>query len=216
MSFSLEISSLRFLMYDLFSTLFFYNYYDEDYERMIKKLDKLAETEIDAVNVKRIRDKIKSSKKSDLLIEYTTLFMTGIGIKPLIPVESKRFFSLMGERVAQFRYNDILRFYKSRNVKINYMLGEFTPEPDHISTILAFMSLLIKEEIDLKRKGEGGDLFKNKSDQKNFFTTHVYSWIPDWANDVISDKRSDIYRVVCEELRKWIENEREYLLGDTN
>jgi len=96
------------------------------------------------------------------------------------------------------------------------MLGEFTPEPDHISTILAFMSLLIKEEIDLKRKGEGGDLFKNKSDQKNFFTTHVYSWIPDWANDVISDKRSDIYRVVCEELRKWIENEREYLLGDTN
>jgi hypothetical protein len=53
-------------------------------------------------------------------------------------------------------------------------------------------------------------------DQRNFFTTHVYGWIPDWVNDVVHDPRADIYKVVCEELGKWLELERRYLLGGKN
>lgn len=213
---TLDQASLRFLVYDLFSALFYYNFYDEDYNKMKEKLEKISSLGIDKsiVDVERIKDKIFNSNKSDLLIEYTTLFLTGLGVKPLTPVESKRFFSLMGEKVATFRYTDMLRFLRSRNVRLNYMLGEFQPEPDNIVTILAFMSVLIKEEIEILQKG--GDLYKNKADQRNFFTTHIYSWIPDWINDVINGKRADIYKVVCEELRKWLETEKEYLIGEGN
>ncbi|BCU70914.1 TorD/DmsD family molecular chaperone [Stygiolobus caldivivus] len=213
---TLDQASLRFLLYDLFSTLFYYNFHEEDYTKMREKLEKVSSLGIDkdAVDVGRIKDVVLNSAKSELLIEYSTLFLTGLGVKPLTPVESKRFFSLMGEKVASFRYNDILRFLRSRNVRLNYMLGEFQPEPDNIVTILAFMSVLIKEEITILQKG--GDIYKNRADQRNFFTTHIYSWIPDWANDVINDKRANIYRVVCEELRKWLEVEREYLIGEGN
>lgn len=215
MSASLEIASFRFLVYDLFSSLLLYNFYDEDYKTMLNKLEKLSSLEADVIDIRRIRDKVKSITKSDLLIEYTTLFMTGTGVKPLTPVESKRVFSVMGESVAQFKYNDVLRFYRSRNVKIGYDLGVFTPEPDHAATILAFMAYLVKEEIELRSKGVK-DLFRNKTDQKNFFTSHIDSWMPDWINDVINDPRSNVYKVVCEELRKWIDFEREYLKGERN
>ncbi|BFH72264.1 molecular chaperone TorD family protein [Sulfurisphaera javensis] len=211
MSSLLEIASMRFLVYDSFSQLFLYNYYDEDYSQLIKKLGKLKDIgEINSiVDFQSIWEKLTSSKKSDYLIEYSTLFLTGLGVKPLTPVESKRFFSLMGEKVAKFRKDDILRFYRSRGLKLNY-LGQFIFEEDHISTIFAFMAYLINEELKLRQ--ERKDVYKNLMDQKNFFLTHIYGWIPDWINDVISDKRSDIFKVVCKELRKWIDFENNYLL----
>lgn len=212
MSSLLEISSLRFLAYDLFSHLFLYNYYDEDYNSLLDKLSKVKDLEDvnSIVSFRDIWEKFNSSKKSDYLVEYSTLFLTGLGVKPLSPVESKRLFSLMGEKVAQFRRNDILRFYSSRGLKLNY-IGQFRFEEDHISTIFAFMAYLIKEEIMLRK--ERRDTYKNTMDQKNFFTTHIYGWIPDWANDVITDKRSDIFKIVCRELRKWLDFENSYLLG---
>jgi len=212
MSSLLEVSSLRYLSYDLFSNLFLYNYYEEDYDQLLKKLGKVKDLEDvnSIVNFKSIWDKLTSVKKSDYLIEYSTLFLTGIGIKPLTPVESKRLFSLMGEKVAQFRKNDILHFYSSRGLRLNY-LGQFRFEEDHISTIFAFMSYLVKEEMMLRK--ERRDTYKNTMDQKNFFITHIQSWIPDWANDVIMDNRSDVFKVICKELRKWIDFENGYLLG---
>ena len=212
MSSLLEVSSLRYLSYDLFSNLFLYNYYDEDYDQLLKKLEKVKDLEDvnSIVNFKSIWEKLTSVKKSDYLIEYSTLFLTGIGIKPLTPVESKRLFSLMGEKVAQFRKNDILHFYSSRGLRLNY-LGQFRFEEDHISTIFAFMSYLVKEEMMLRK--ERRDTYKNTMDQKNFFITHIQSWIPDWANDVITDNRSDVFKVICKELRKWIDFENGYLLG---
>jgi len=212
MSSLLEVSSLRYLSYDLFSNLFLYNYYEEDYDPLLKKMEKVKDLEDvnSIVNFKSIWDKLTSVKKSDYLIEYSTLFLTGIGIKPLTPVESKRLFSAMGEKVAQFRKNDILHFYSSRGLRLNY-LGQFRFEEDHISTIFAFMSYLVKEEMMLRK--ERRDTYKNVMDQKNFFTTHIQSWIPDWANDVIMDNRSDVFKVICKELRKWIDFENGYLLG---
>lgn len=212
MSSLLEIASLRYLSYDLFSHLFLYNYYDEDYNQLLEKLEKVKDLEDvnSIVNFKSIWEKLTSVKKKDYLIEYTTLFLTGTGIKPLTPVESKRFFALSGDTVAQFRKNDILRFYKSRGLTLNY-LGQFRFEEDHISTIFAFMTYLIKEEIKLRE--ERKDTYRNIMDQRNFFITHIKGWIPDWANDVITDKRSDIFKVVCKELLKWIEFEDSYLLG---
>lgn len=203
---------MRFLVYDVFGQLFLYNYYDEDYNQLLNKLEKLKDIqEINSiVDFKSIYEKFYSTKKSDYLIEYSTLFLTGLGVKPLTPVESKRFYSLMGEKVAKFRKDDILRFYVSRRLKMNY-LGQFVFEEDHISSIFAFMAYLIKEEISLRQ--ERKDVFKNLMDQRNFFTTHIESWIPDWINDVISDKRSDVYKVVCRELKKWIDFEHSYLLG---
>ena len=212
MSSLLELSSLRYLAYELFSHLFLYNYYDDDYSLLLKKLEKVKDLEDvnSIVNFRSIWEKLTSVRKTDYLIEYSTLFLTGIGIKPLTPVESKRLFSLMGEKVAQFRRNDILRFYSSRGLSLNY-LTQFRFEEDHISTIFAFMAYLIKEEITLRK--ERRDTYRNIMDQKNFFITHIKGWIPDWANDVISDKRSDIFKVVCKELIKWIEFEDNYLLG---
>lgn len=211
MSLSLEVSYFRFAVYDLFSSLFVYNFYDEDYNALLKKLDDVSQVETDAVDLKAIRDAVKSVPKGELLIEYTTLFMTGTGFKPLVPVESKRLYSILGENAAWKNYNDVLRFYRRRGIEVNYMLGQFTPEPDHIASELAFMAYLIREEIKARKEGKLD--WQLVEDQKNFFISHIYSWVPDWANDVVNDPRSNVYKVVCRELRKWLDLERKVVQG---
>lgn len=211
MSTPIEISYFRFAIYDLFSTLFLYNFYDEDYNAMLMKLDELSNVENEVIDIKRIREAVRSVKKSDLLIEYTTLFLTGIGFKPLVPVESKRLYSIMGERIAMGKYKDLLWFYRKNGIEVNYAMGQFVPEPDHIAAILAFMGYLIRKETKARKEGKLD--WQLVEDQKNFFVSHVYSWIPDWANDVINDSRANVYKVVCEELKKWLDAERELIVG---
>ncbi|TRM79146.1 dehydrogenase, partial [Sulfolobus sp. D5] len=203
-----EQTILRFHIYDLFSEIFLYKIDDRQYQQMIDKINKAEEKlgdlvkEIAKVDLSEIRQKFFEKKKSDYLVEYSTLFLTGLGYKPLTPVESKRFFVISGEKIALFKYQDITRFYGSRRLLIKFG-DNFVHEPDHISTILAFMSYLVKEEYEIRK--ENRDLFKILSDEYNFMTTHIISWIPDWANDVINDNRADIFKVVCKNLNNWIE-----------
>ncbi|MEM3359033.1 MAG: molecular chaperone TorD family protein [Zestosphaera sp.] len=209
----LDVLNVRHATYDLFSDLFLYKFSSEDFNDLLKKLslidEKLGEfIEETGVNVREVRRVIENSKRSDYLIEYSSLFIAGVGVKPLIPVESKRLFSLMGEKVATFKYNDVIRFYRSRHL-VPKLISQFPPEPDHISSLLAFMSLLIEEEFKLRSSGK--DAFKTVQDQKNFAVTHLFSWIPDWINDVINDPRSSIYKVVCSELSNWLKFERDFL-----
>ncbi len=203
-----EQTILRFHMYDLFSEIFLYKIDDKQYQQMIDKINKAEEKlgdlvkEIARVDLSEIKLKFSEKKKSDYLIEYSTLFLTGLGFKPLTPVESKRLFVISGEKIALYKYQDIIRFYGSRRLLMK--LGDsFVHEPDHISTILAFMSYLVREEYEIRK--ENGDLFKILSDEYNFMTTHIISWIPDWSNDVINDNRADIFKIICKNLNNWIE-----------
>ena len=175
---------------------------------MLMKISKIDENfgqlvmNIANVNISEIREKFNQIKKKDYLIEYPTLFLAGLGNKPLVPVESKRLFVKLGEKIAMYKYSDIIRFYNSRRI-VPKLGNNFVHEPDHISTILAFMCLLIKEEYELRKNNKNP--FNIISDQINFATTHIVSWIPEWANDVINDDRSDIFKVVCKNLASWIQ-----------
>ncbi|AHC52122.1 component of anaerobic dehydrogenase [Sulfolobus acidocaldarius SUSAZ] len=203
---SSEQAILRFLIYDTFSEIFLYKIEDKEFNDMLDKLNDVTEKvggvlkEIANVDMFEIRKKFKSKSKKDYLIEYTTLFLTGFGNKPLTPVESKRNYLLIGEGITTFRYNDIVRFYTTRGLVMKSR--SFMHEPDHISTILGFMSFLIREEINLSK--DNGDISKIVMDQYNFMTTHIMSWVPEWINDVLSDGRSDIFRPVCANLGRWI------------
>ncbi len=197
----------------MFSDLFLYKFDPEEYHQLMDKLKSIEERlgtymEETGIKVGEIRAVFEQAKRSDYLTEYSSLFISGVGIKPLVPVESKRLFSLMGDRVATFKYNDVVRFYRSRNL-VPKISSQFSPEPDHISSLLAFMSLLVEEEFDHRRKGL--DAFKVVQDQKNFAITHLFSWIPDWINDVIHDPRSNIFKVVCSQLGDWLKFERDFL-----
>lgn len=204
----LDQTILRFYLYDLFSEIFLYKIDDKEYNDMLMKISKIDENfgqlvmNIANVNISEIREKFNQIKKKDYLIEYSTLFLTGLGNKPLVPVESKRLFVKLGEKIAMYKYSDIIRFYSSRRI-VPKLGNNFVHEPDHISTILAFMSLLIKEEYELRKNNKNP--FNIISDQINFATTHIVSWIPEWANDVINDDRSDIFKVVCKNLVSWIQ-----------
>ncbi|WP_338598252.1 molecular chaperone TorD family protein [Sulfolobus tengchongensis] len=205
--------NLRHATYDLFADLFLYKFYEEEYKQLQEKLD-LIDREIGkqleeiGIRVKEIRKVFSDLERKNYLIEYSTLFIAGVGVKSLIPVESKRLFNLMGEKIATFKYNDVIRFYKSRNLVMRFT-SQFNPEPDHISSLLAFMSVLIEEEYEYRNQGK--DPFRIIQDEKNFATTHIFSWIPDWINDVIRDPRSKIYKVVCSELDHWLKFEKKYL-----
>ncbi|QKR00591.1 molecular chaperone TorD family protein [Metallosphaera tengchongensis] len=209
----LDVLNVRHATYDMFSELFLYKFHEEEYNELLNKLKFLDENlskymEETGVNVGEIRRAFHEAKRSDYLIEYSTLFLTGMGVKPLTPVESKRMFSLMGEKVATFKYTDVVRFLKSRGI-VPKMSSQFSPELDHISSLLAFMSILIEEEFNLRSSKQ--DAFKSVQDQKNFATTHLFSWVPDWANDVVSDPRSNLYKVVCRELDNWLKFEKDFL-----
>jgi len=197
-----ELSNRAFI-YDVFSDIFYYKLDDESYKEMIEKI-KIAKDVFDPFS--EVFNVLNLRPKKDYLIEYTTLFLTGLGIKPLVPVESKRLYALMGEKIAMFKLNDIIRFYKS--YKLRPKIGDFFQlEVDHVSSIMAFMSYLVSKE------GEEGQ--RVIIDEKNFFISHIYGWIPDWANDVIADERSEIFKPICKALNEWIYIEKDNL-GVTN
>ncbi len=195
----------RAYIYDLFSDIFMYKWKEEDYTQLITKLRDLGK---DYPYSKDILEKLLIVKRRDVLIEYSTLFLSGIGSRPLVPIESKRFFSLLGEKIAIAKLNDLLSFYRSWGLRLK--VGDFfQPEVDHISTVLGFMSFLIYKEHEYELRGK--EPFRSVSDQKNFFASHILSWIPDWINDVVNDNRADIYKVVCKELDKWIKEDKDFL-----
>lgn len=203
----MDLTLLRFYIYDLFSEIFLYKIEDNEYNQMIEKINKIDDNfreilrQISNVDTLEIRKKFENIEKKDYLIEYSTLFLTGLGNKPLTPVESKQIFVNLGEKIALFKYNDIIRFYQSRGIRIK-LDRNFVHEIDHISTILTFMSFLVKEEYELRRSNKNP--FKTISDEINFMTTHIMSWVPSWAHEVINDSRSNIFRVVCKNLVQWI------------
>ncbi|BDC17272.1 molecular chaperone TorD family protein [Acidianus sp. HS-5] len=193
-----ELSNRAFI-YDIFSDIFYYKLDDDSYKEMLEKI-KVAKEVFEPLS--EVFELLNTKQKKDYLIEYTTLFLTGIGVKPLTPVESKRLYTLMGEKVALFKLNDIIKFYKA--YKLRPKMGDFfQPEADHISSIMAFMSFLISKE-------DEGDQ-RAIMDERNFFISHVYGWIPDWANDVIVDDRSEIFKSVCKALNEWINVEKDRL-----
>lgn len=209
----LDVLNVRHSTYDMFSDLFLYKFDVNEYQQLLEKIRTLEEKlgkymEETGVEITEIRKVLEENKRSDYLIEYSSLFIAGVGVKPLIPVESKRLFSLMGERVATFKYNDVVRFYSSRGL-VPKLGSQFSPEPDHISSLFAFMSLLVEEEFH--NRSTGKDAFKVVQDQKNFATSHLFSWIPDWINDVVHDPRSRIYKVVCSQLGNWLKFEKDFL-----
>ncbi|ACP36626.1 conserved hypothetical protein [Sulfolobus islandicus Y.G.57.14] len=206
--------NVRHALYDLFADLFLYKFVEDEYKQLLEKIDVVDRElgkqleEVMGIRVTEIKRVFSETKRSDYLLEYSTLFLSGFGVKPLLPVESKRLFQLMGEKVATFKYTDVIRFYKSKGIVMKFS-SQFNPEPDHVSSIFAFMSLLIEEEYE--HRSEGRDPFKIVQDEKNFALTHIFSWIPDWINDVINDPRSNIYKIVCSELAKFLQFERKYL-----
>ncbi|MCH4815728.1 MAG: molecular chaperone TorD family protein [Saccharolobus sp.] len=206
--------NVRHALYDLFADLFLYKFGEDEYKQLLEKIDVVDRElgkqleEIMGIRVTEIKRVFSETKRSDYLLEYSTLFLSGFGVKPLLPVESKRLFQLMGEKVATFKYTDVIRFYKSKGIVMKFS-SQFNPEPDHVSSIFAFMSLLIEEEYE--HRSEGRDPFKIVQDEKNFALTHIFSWIPDWINDVINNPRSNIYKIICSELTKFLQFERKYL-----
>ncbi|EHP70530.1 putative component of anaerobic dehydrogenase [Metallosphaera yellowstonensis MK1] len=209
----LDMLNVRHAAYDIFADLFLYKFKEEEYNELLGKLslvqEKLGKYLMETgVDVSEILRAFKEAKRSDYLIEYSTLFMTGLGVKPLIPVESKRIFSLMGEKVALFKYNDVVRFMKSRGL-VPKIVTQFSVEIDHVSSILGFMAYLVEEEFNLRVNGR--DAYKTVQDQKNFAITHIFSWIPDWASDVVNDQRARIFKVVCTQLQEWLKFDRDFL-----
>ncbi|EWG06718.1 MAG: hypothetical protein ASUL_07869 [Candidatus Aramenus sulfurataquae] len=203
-----DLPVIRFYVYDTFSEIFFYKINDDEYKVMIDKVNKVSENlgqaikEVSGVDFPRIAKKFSEIKKKDYAIEYTTLFLTGLGLKPLMPVESRRTFAISGEKQALRQYLDITSFYERRGV-VPKVAGSFIHEPDHITTILAFMALLAREEIEERK--EGKDFMKTVKEESEFLNRHVVNWVIDWARDVMSDPRANLFKVVCEELAKWIE-----------
>ena len=102
----MDLTLLRFYIYDLFSEFFLYKIEDNEYNQMIEKINKIDDNfreilrQISNVDMLEIRKKFESIEKKDYLIEYSTLFLAGFGNKPLTPVESKQIFVNLGEKIA--------------------------------------------------------------------------------------------------------------------
>ncbi len=196
--------SSRALVYDFFSDLFVYKWDDEEYESFMQRVKEMR----DFPPLRELSEKLLSTPRRDLLVEYSSLFMANVGERLLNPAESKRLFSILGEKVALMKLRDLLSFYNDWGLS-PIPTGFFQPEPDHVSSILAFMSFLIMKEEETKSQGR--EPVRSKSDQRTFFFNHILSWVPEWCRDVMKDKRADVFSVACRELVNWIEEERKVL-----
>lgn len=214
--FSTLIPLVRHLVYDGLAEVFTYRVRDNDWNELLSKLEEYAKLDKDikdqtGFSFNEILEKLREAGKGKVAVEYSTLFDTGIGARPLNPVESIRLYSLVGESAATFKLRDLRRFYAKYGLNPN-IHREFREAEDHISMVFAFMSHLCDLEYRIKQEKRAVDDVVR--DQRNFMVSHIKSWIPELMDDVINDKRSEVFKVVGKNVKSWVKFDSLLLGGE--
>ncbi len=143
----------------------------------------------------------------EIRLEYNRLFV-GPNALPCPPYESvyrrdrapSDLGMLMGPSVL-----DIKKRYGEAGLQISQ---NFPDLPDHVSVEMEFMSYLCAKEADVLSRHEDVTIWRGR--QAEFWRIHLEPWIPQFSQAVLSNSRSNFYKVAAIFLKDWIQDEGEF------
>jgi len=137
----------------------------------------------------------------DLAEEYASLFVVSGGIRPY---ESARLKGLLCQEPA----SDVEDFYRRCGLTIR---EDFRILPDHIGMELEFMSHLTAMESDAWKNGDERAATEWSERQREFFESHISTWVFDFLNDLEQLSSHPFYREAGRLTKRFLELERDYL-----
>ena len=157
-------------------------------------------------------------KKSDqelldaLAVEYARLFLgPGKHISPHESVHHKKEGTqsgqLWGESTAEVK-----KIIESSGLKYK---TEYTGLPDHISVELEFMQQVILREEQAWQDNEKETALLCQENEKKFVDEHLFCWIPDFCEKVVTEADLPFYREMAKLTRTFIEFEKQELKDDS-
>jgi TorA maturation chaperone TorD len=143
-----------------------------------------------------------------LAVEYARLFLgPGKHISPHESVHHKRddgqWGQLWGESTAQVK-----KIIESSGLEYK---TEYTGLPDHISVELEFMQQVILREEQAWQADDKDMVLLCLENEKKFVDEHLFCWIPDFCEKVVTEADLPFYREMAKLTRTFIEFEKEEL-----
>ena len=141
-----------------------------------------------------------------LAVEYARLFLgPGKHISPHESVHHKKEGTqsgqLWGESTAEVK-----KIIESSGLEYK---TEYTGLPDHISVELEFMQQVILREEQAWQDNEKETALLCQENEKKFVDEHLFRWIPEFCEKVITDADLPFYREIARFTRAFIEFEKQ-------
>lgn len=144
-----------------------------------------------------------------LRLEYNNLFLLPTSQR-IVPRISTFYFEPRKPELAKRRLDDIQKFY--RRIGMTPM-AKFKDQPDHLSQIMHFMSVLCEREKDYLEKKNLGQLESACQLQVDFMNRHLADWIPLFEERMRLSTRFLFFRDMAELMKQFIELEIQWMQG---
>jgi TorA maturation chaperone TorD len=141
----------------------------------------------------------------ELVSDYNRVFL---GDHPVPPYECE--FSCRSESEKARHLADIAGFYRAFAVEVR------NERPDHISSELEFLHLLVAKEIEARRTGNAGNLEVTLDAERKFFREHLSSWTSSFSEAVRRQAPpGSFYADLCTALEAFLQEEAAALKEDS-
>jgi TorA maturation chaperone TorD len=143
-----------------------------------------------------------------LAVEYARLFLgPGKHISPHESVhhnkEGARSGQLWGKSTAEVK-----KFIQSSGLEYK---TEYTGLPDHIGVELEFMQQVVQREAQAWKEDDDKTALLCRENEKKFVDEHLFSWIPEFCEKVITEADLPFYREMARLTKTFIEFEKQEL-----
>jgi TorA maturation chaperone TorD len=144
-----------------------------------------------------------------LRLEYNSLFL--LPTSQRITLRESAFFLQKGKSQAgQKRVESLLKYY--RRIGLNPM-AKYKDQPDHLSQVMHFMSVLCEREKDHLQKRNDAQLESICQIQELFLTRHLAEWIPLFKERMHRATRFIFYREIADTLEALLNSENAWVPG---
>jgi len=142
-------------------------------------------------------------------LEYSSLFL--LPTSQRITLRESSFFHLpLKSEKAQRRIESLLKYY--RRIGLTPM-AKFKDQPDHLSQVMHFMSVLCDREKDYLEKKNHPQLETTCQIQTDFVPRHLEKWIPEFRERMHRSSRFMFFRDMADTLSDFLNAEVQWVPG---
>lgn len=203
-----ESLASRMAVYAFLSTVYF-NEITLGFLQGLREQQPALEGEMGAFAASLEHADLEQTRK-DLAAEYARVFL-GMSRSPIAPYESV--YTSDAHLLMQDARDDVLKAYRAEGIAVTN--GGGLPE-DHVAFEFDFMGRLCQKALEALEAGDEKEARRCLDKQREFFETHLESWLPGLCLDARKRVRTSFYQGAVELTELHMESERALLFPDAD
>lgn len=149
-----------------------------------------------------------SGTRQELAVDYAHTFLGAGNYETIVAPPYESVFTSEERLLMQDARDGAVVCYLSEGLDLPS--DNTTPE-DHVSFEMQFMAMMVDRSAEALERGDFAEFERTMSVQRSFFEDHLANWLPDFAEAIEKNCRTDFYRGVASLLRGLLESEKEII-----